>query len=285
MTLDWWRRRDPWELVLQRIAFAALVYAAFHAQLPFSEQPFPVGIATWMDFTFLADPSIRPWVDVALVVALAAYVAGRAMPVATGVMAALYIAAGALAYSQGMLEHHTQLLALVLLAQCLAYVQASVATRWTADRHALASHYTIEVIAAAYVMTGLLKVMLSHGEWVAQLPMVATDVAKAHGQEFCTTGEPWLLSRAEWVTGVILTYPNLTRALMAPALFFELAAPAAVLGRVFAMGIGLGLFVMHRGIDSVMAIRFLENEALVLIYLVNVPYLAVRLWRRFSAVR
>ena len=99
MTLDGWRRRDPWELVLQRVAFAALVYAAFHAQPPFSEQPFPVGIATWMDFTFLADPSIRPWIDLALVVALAAYVAGRAMPVVTAVMAALYVAAGALAWA------------------------------------------------------------------------------------------------------------------------------------------------------------------------------------------
>lgn len=280
MTLDWWKRRDAWELRLQRVAFAVLVYLAFHAQPRYSGQPFPVGIAGWIDFSFLGHRAVEPWVEIALLTALACYVAGRAMPIAVAVMTVLYTGAGALAYSQGMLEHHTQLLALVLLAQFVAYVQASLNRRSAAQRHQLATLYSLEVVAAGYVMAGLMKVLLSHGKWVMQVPMIVTDIAKAHGQEFCTTGEAALIPRADYVAGLILTYPNVARAMMAPALLFELGAGISVFDRSLAFVVGLGLFIMHRGIDSVMAIRFPENEALVLIYLVNVPYLLVLLSRR-----
>ena len=197
MRLDWWTQRDAWELRLQRVAFAGLVYLAFHAQPRYSGQPFPVGIATWIDFSFLGDRTVAPWTDLALLAALACYVAGRAMPIAVAVMAALYTGAGALAYSQGMLEHHTQMLALVLLAQLVAYLQARVSRRAAARRHALATLYSLEVIAASYVMAGLMKLLLSQGEWVMQLPMIVTDIAKAHGQEFCTTGDAALIPRAD----------------------------------------------------------------------------------------
>lgn len=280
MTPQWWTRRDPAELWLQRIALAVLVYAAFRAQPRFSTQPYPVGIANWVDFTFLADPQRAFWAQAALLVALVCYVLGRAMPVGVAVMAALYTGAGALAYSQGALQHHTQLLALVLLAQLVGYVQATFA-RAPGGGHALATHYGVEVMAAAYVLTGLMKIVLSGGGWLAQVPMVAIDVAKTHGQLYCTTGDPSLAARGDSIAAAILTYPNLTRTLFAPAMLFELAAGSAVLGRIPAMIVGLCLVAMHRGIDAVMGIRFWENEALLLIYFVNLPYLLVRAARRW----
>jgi len=279
MTADWWTRRDAWELRLQRVALALLVYAAFDAEPRYLGQPYPVGIAAWIDFSFLGDRTAAVWAELALIAALACYVAGRAMPFAVAVMAFLYIGAGALAYSQGMLEHHTQLLGMVLLAQLLAYVQAGLRPSATANRHALATHYSVEVIAAAYVLAGLMKIVLSRGQWLAEAPMIVTDIAKAHGQEFCSSGDLAWLTRADFIAGLILAHPYVTRALLAPAVVFELGAAAAVLGRTSAMIVGLGLFAMHRGIDTMMAIRFPQNEALVLIYFVNAPYLLVRLWR------
>ncbi len=207
---------------------------------------------------------------------LAFYVLGWAMPLAVAVMTMLYIGAGALAYSQGSLQHHTQLLALVLLAQLVAYVQAAVTGRPPMRGHALATHYSLEVVAAGYVLTGLMKIVLSGGKWLAQVPMVAIDVAKSHGQVYCTTGDPAWIARGDVIGTAILTYPNVTRTLFAPAMLFELAAGFAVFGRAAAAVIGLGLVAMHRGIDVIMAIRFWENEVLLLIYFVNVPYLLVR---------
>ena len=288
MTAAWWARRDPAELRVQRVALALLVYTSFRSLPRFSAQPFPVGIANWVDFTFLASPRAALWAEVGLLVALGCYVVGRAMPVALTVMTVLYTAAGALAYSQGALQHRTQLLALVLLAQLVAYVQATVTGRPPRIGHTLATHYSLEVIAAAYVLSGLMKIVLSGGKWLEQVPMVAIDIAKAHGQVFCTTGEPGLVARADAIGAAIMASPNLTRTLFAPAVLFELAAGTAVFGRTLAAVVGLCLVAMHRSIDVVMAIRFWENEALLLIYFVNVPYLLVctarvLLWRRRSA--
>lgn len=279
MTADWWTRRDAWELRLQRIALAALVLASFHAEPRFSAQPFPVGIAGWVDFSFLGAAGAWPWVEVALLAALACYIAGRAMPLATAVMAVLYIGAGALAYSQGSLQHRTQLLALVLLAQVGAYAQAALRRRPGASGDALAAHYSLQVIAAAYVLAGAMKIVLSRGQWLAQVPMVVIDIAKAHGQAYCTTGDASLVARADGIAGAILAHPTLTRVLFAPAVIVELAAAGAPSGRVVAAVIGICLIGMHRGIDAIMALRFWENEALLLIYLVNLPYLAARLGR------
>lgn len=276
MTADWWTRRDAWELALQRLALALLVYVSFRTQARYSGQPFPVGIAGWIDFSVLSAPAVAPWAEVALVVALACYVAGRAMLPAVAVMTLLYTGAGALAYSQGSLQHRTQLLALVLLGQLVAYLQASLTASPLARAHALATHYCLEVIAAAYVLSGLMKIVLSRGQWLAQVPMVVTDIAKSHGQLACTIGDVELVARADVIGGAILNHPNLTRLLFAPVILFELAAGAAVLGRIPAAVVGICLVAMHRGIDAIMTIRFWENEALLLIYFVNVPYLLLR---------
>lgn len=282
MTADWWTHRDVWELRLQRLAFAALVLLSFHAEPRFSGQPFPVGIATWVDFTFLGVS--WPWVDLALLAALACYVAGRAMPLATAVIAGLYIGAGALAYSQGSLQHRTQLLALVTLAQFAAYALVAVRRRPTDDGDALATHFSLEVIAASYVLAGLMKVVLSRGQWLAQVPMVVVDIAKAHGQAYCTTGDAGQIARADGIAGAILAHPMLARLLFAPAVLLELAAGLAPFGRIAAALVGVGLIAMHRGIDLLMALRFWENEALLLIYFVNLPYLLVRLARATGVV-
>ncbi|MGH7785348.1 MAG: hypothetical protein ACRERC_00685 [Candidatus Binatia bacterium] len=277
MTADWWTWRDPWELRLQRAALAALVYASFRAEPRFSAQPFPVGIAGWVDFSFLSAPAAWPWTDIALLAALACYVAGRAMPMATAAMAGLYIGAGALAYSQGSLQHRTQLLGLVLLGQFGAYVLAALRRRPAASGDALATLFSVEIIAAAYVLAGLMKVALSRGQWLAQVPMVVIDIAKAHGQAACTTGDTGLVARADGIAGTILAHPNLTRVLFAPAVLFELAAGLAPFGRMAAAIAGLCLLAMHRGIDTIMGLRFWEHEVLLLIYFVNAPYLLLRL--------
>jgi hypothetical protein len=177
------------------------------------------------------------------------------------------------------------LLALVLLAQLVAYVQSAVAPRTASNAHAVATHYSLEVIAAAYVLSGLMKIVLSGGKWLDQVPMVAIDIAKAHGQLYCTTGESGLLARADAIGATILSHPNATRTLFAPAVLFELAAGAAVFGRTVALLVGVCLVAMHRGIDALMAIRFWENEALLLIYFVDVPYLLVRAARAVARWR
>ncbi|MGD9764712.1 MAG: hypothetical protein AB7V27_13440 [Candidatus Binatia bacterium] len=277
--------RDPWELRLQRLAVALLVLWSFRAQARFSSAPFPVGIAVWIDVSFLGDRAAEAWATAVLAVCLAAYVAGIAAPLALAGMAFLYTAGGALAYSQGALQHHTQLLALVLIAQLIAHTQAWLWRGSTPGRPsgaALAAHYSVEVIAASYLLAGLMKIVLSRGEWLAQVPMIATEIAKAHGQAACTTGDAALIARGDAIAAAILAHPTLSRVFFGTGLLMELASPLALVGRRAAFAIGAGLLLMHVGIDALMQIRFRETGALLLIYLVNVPHLLARAARMLA---
>jgi hypothetical protein len=272
-----WPERDSAELLLQRVAFAALVYVSFESQPRYTGQPYPVGIATWIDVSVLAAPRYVPWLRLALLAALLLYVAGRAMPLALAVMTLLFTGAGALAYSQGMLEHHTQLLAMVLLAQLVAYLSGGWTLRRAAPRrvHDRAASYSLEVIAAAYVLAGLTKVVLSRGRWIIDLPMIATDIVKSYGQAYCTSGAPGWLARGDAIAAFALTHPNGMRALFAPGPLLELGAGLALVGRRSAFAVGTGLVLMHLGIESMMAISFPESAVLLLIYLVDLPFLLV----------
>ena len=286
MTWPRCRSHDPGALRLQRLALAALVYVRFSALRPYSEQPFPVGIARYVDFSFLANDVVAWWLKAGLVLSLVLYVIGRAMPLAVGYMLFLWVAAGALANSQGALSHYTQLVAMVLIGQLIAYAQW-----WAMDRtsgrapqgmnaHDLALYYTQQVIAAAYVLAGISKIVLSRGRWIAQVPFMASDVLKTHGQSFASTLAGGVIERGDAIAAFILAHPDLMRALLGCGLLFELAAPAALLGRTPAFLIGIGLLTMHAVIGQLMLIRFPENQVLLLIYFIDVPFLLVAAWRR-----
>ena len=273
--------RDPWELRLQRVALAATVYVGFHAQPRFSEQPFPLGVSTLIDFSCLARPAAAAWVEWALLASIVLYIAGRAMVLATGVMLAAWVAAGALASSQGALGHKTQLLAMVLIGQLFAYVQASRA-RGANGAHGLAVYYSQEVIAAGYILAGLTKIVLSRGRWIEQIPLVVTEIAKTHGQTYYSTLQQGVIERGDAIATVILAHPNLTRVLFGCGGLLEISAGVALLGRRSAFAVGIGLLAMHWAIAELMLIEFPENEALLAIYFVNVPFLLVIGVRRLT---
>lgn len=288
--MSWWREappRDGWELRLQRLGVALLLAWLLPAMPTYPSQPFPIGIATWMDFTFLADPDWTPWITALFVVALLLYVLGRAMPFAVGALLFLWVGHGALSNSQGGIDHYTQLLALVLLAQWIAYLRAAIAGRrgGLAPRAGdeLAVDYSMQTMAAAYLLAAAMKLVLSRGQWILQLPYMASDLLKLHGQTYATSGDAALLARGDMLAELVIGHPLLTQVLVGPAWLLELCAPLALLGRLPALVIGLGLVAMHCGIAWLMLISFRENLGLVLIYFVNLPWLLVCLvsrWKR-----
>ncbi|MDX2170850.1 MAG: hypothetical protein SF182_27530 [Deltaproteobacteria bacterium] len=285
--MSWWREPPPratWELRLQRLGVALLLAWRLPALPVYPSQPFPVGVATWIDFSALATPAWAPWLTAAFAIALVLYVLGRAMPLAVGVLLVLWVGRGALASSQGGLDHTTQLLGLVLLAQWIAYLRAALARRQgglaVAAGDELAVDYSMQTIAAAYVLAAGMKLVISRGGWIAQLPYISSDVLKLHGQLYASLGDAALLARGDTLADLIWSHPLLTQLLIGPTWLLELLAPLALLGRLPALLIGLGLLAMHQGIDWLMLINFRENQALLWIYFVNLPWLASQLVAR-----
>ena len=286
MPVSWWEppTREPWELHLQRLGLALLLAWRFPLIPRYSAQPFPAGVARLVDFSFLGDQTLNAWVYGAFAAALVLYVLGRAMLLAVGTLLVLWVGAGALSNSQGSLAHDTQLVGMVLLAQWLAYARGAWAV-WRGGVRAqaideLAVDYSQQVIVASYLLAGMMKVVLSRGRWIEQVPYVASDIVKTHGQRFADGLDAALLARGERFATFALTHTIIMRLMLGSALLLELCSPLALLGRRAALVFGLALIGMHRGIEYVMMIRFYEHEVLLLLYFVNLPYWLVWAGRR-----
>ncbi|MDB6068995.1 MAG: hypothetical protein JWL81_166, partial [Verrucomicrobiales bacterium] len=114
MAFEWW---------IMRAVLACFAVQATPAGLPYHSQPSPVGIAKFVDLTWLGDPGTGTWMAPTLLI-LAALLAFGIAPLigATGLFI-LHTAVGTYANSQGGgggSHHTTNLIGLMLLGQILA---------------------------------------------------------------------------------------------------------------------------------------------------------------------
>ena len=78
----------------------------------------------------------------------------------------------------------------------------------------------------------------------------------------------------------MLKHPILTTLMFGAGFFLELFAILALRSRAWALFIGLSIIALHQMIAVMMKLTFHNNEILVLIFLVNIPFWAVWLARR-----
>ena len=258
-----------------------LIWRMLPAQVPFTTQPFPLGLARFADLTWLADPAAFGWLRLIAVPAIALYVLGVAPLLAIGYLAALLTACGALENAQGAIGHHLQLLCLVLIAQWLVHAFAAARARPGAprglvrpgaDTHNRAAQAAKLMIAAAYVASGWTKLIASKGLWIAQLPDISLQLVKTHANTYYDT----LITPTGWsaeLPRLIAAHPQLTRLAFTPGLLLELGAALALTGRRAGCAVGLGLLAMHLLARVVMELGFLAHEWLLVIFFVNVPWL------------
>lgn len=278
-------RFDPFpttraEATVQRAAFALVILTLF----PFSRyanfevQHNPLGFARWIDFTFLSSEAIFLPLWLGCFPAAVLYAMGVVLIPATSYLLFMTVACGTLGNSQGTPDHVTQIVPLVLLAQLIAFIQRRKPEPDPAEvtRDALALHYTLQAMAAVYLTSGIVKLIRSGGLWIAQLPDIAVQIVKTHGQLYADTLDASMLDRGMAIGGWITENPDLVRVVFGSALFLELFAFLALLNRSLALLIGLGLWFMHAAISWTMVLEFSMNQWLLAIYLINVPYLCLR---------
>ena len=248
------------------------------------DQPNPNGIAHLIDITWISDPAIYPKVYYAMVALAVAYVIGIGLPVILPLLAGLHILIFTLANSQGAIGHDNQILSIVLLAQAVAVCLPHLFARrgWNLPQCTDTSRIsirdfmlntTLQVIAACYVVTGLAKLFESKGLWVWQTPDLVVEIVKTNHQRGYTKALEAGASIDQADTIAFMTdHPWLTRLFLGGGFFFELFAFMALYNRLWALVFGLGLFAMHRCILWLMKLGFPENERLLIIYLINIPF-------------
>lgn len=270
-----------WEMAIMRVAFAVVVVWSGILwngdQLPPPGQtlPAPNGLAKILPLQWLANPSVLATGKPLVIVAMAGYAAGF-VPVLTLLPALVFmLGTGALRNSGGDITHHTQLVALVLLAQWLVYlVQAIRRKPWlrpTASVHMQVIFWSILVIGATYLASGIVKLKASDFAWIQKVPGLSVQVFKGVWSASYSTGEPVSGFKTETVPWWIIQHPQLARLFFGTGLVLELAGIFLALSRAHARWLGLSLIAMHLGISLIMEINFGNHIWLLLIFAVNLP--------------
>ncbi len=288
------------ELVAMRLLFALVLVDVIPSGLQPVELSEPVGLAgiamekeadrwwlarlpfvNWLfSLRWLPDamPALK-WISWPV---LAVYAFGRLPLLTTGFLLAVTVAAGTYANSNGALKHHHQIVSLVLLAQWIWHVWWALRHRRRDMRHIddslqrdrWAAFASQQAIVAAYVVTGLTKVLTSgFVGWLKAAANYPVQLRKTNLQA--------VYSRADVNTAAgsgleswLVTHPQAGQAMMGAGLVLELGALLALLGRRWSFACGLLLIAFHALNSVFMNLNFRWHVWCLFIFFVLPPAIA-----------
>jgi len=267
-----------WELFIIRFLFAYLVYHTIPDGMDLKTQPFPNGLAHWVDFTWISSGDLWGWMKLLAIPALISYVLGYFNIVSLGYLFFMMLCFGTLRNSQGAIGHTTQLVSLVILAQFGMSVWLAVKNRGAStpeqrlQRKRLVIHAARVMIAAAYLTTAISKIDNSKGWWLWQTPNLSVQIVKTQANQYYNTLEHYDEFLMEKFPAFIAEHPNVSRVLFAPGLLIELFVFLGLMGRGWSAVVGLLGVMLHRSIEMLMGLEFHLHEVLFWIFYINIPY-------------
>lgn len=271
-------------MFLMRAAFAVLAFVNIKWETaPYTEQKFPNGIARFVDLTWLGHHPPSDLTQYVVMAFLVLYVVGL-FP-ALGLLPTAFFATviGTLLNSQGAINHSWQMVTMMGLAQLFVYAwprRTDMGRNWTVlarpdlQRHRQAVFAVLTVIAASYVVCGLVKIVNSDGLWIQKAPLLAVQLLKTHYSHFYDTLElppQWLQD----VTAFLLEHPWIARIVFGAGLVIELLGFVILINRRWAFVGGVAIIALHLSISRLMNLNFEAHMVAVLIYCVNLPGLIV----------
>ena len=267
------------ETFFMRLGLAAMVIYTLPnvgRMADLTEQSRPSGLAHFIDLTFLADPTLYQAGYWLTVVALIAYVLGLAVPISLGIATVFHILVMTLYNSQGSQTHQFQIISLALLAQWIVYLVGFFRRKKLPFTHSLSNtaiHFSVQAIAAVYVIAGVIKMLRSKGMWAWQSPDIAVELMKTNAQKYYEYLEvdasfDHRLRVATW----LIENPWLARIALGGGLMIELFAFLALYNRTAALIVGFAMLALHWGIEITMGLDFKNNSAMIWIFLINVPF-------------
>ncbi|HEX8372277.1 MAG TPA: hypothetical protein VF585_05830 [Chthoniobacterales bacterium] len=273
-----------WEVLLMRLLFAGLLYFRLPGGVV-SSLSSPNGLARFVDLTWLSRPEVWEPLRWGFVGMLVLYVSGRFRAVALPYLLFLNVAAMTIANSQGWIGHTDQIISLILLVQTIFHVSAAVGAKFNSSGRStndLEIYFTQQMIASAYVVAGLTKLIKTSGLWIAQLPNIVVQLVKTNDQSYYDTLRHPNPGFSEWLTQFLVEHPSAAYILFTPGLLVEIGAIWLLWGRKPAAITGVILLVLHALIHLTMQITFVTNIWIIVIFLVNVPYWTAYFAKRFQ---
>jgi len=305
-----WRRPHyaRYEWLAMRLGLAWLVWLTVRQPPGLTEQPAPIGLAHHIDLTWIGQsPVTDGWSALALAMVIL-YALGWLPLLSTGTLLAMHVFIGTLVNSQGAIHHTTQIIGYLLLGQFLCHLWHAVKPdpripdprqAWhNAGQHARRPlawlgqtaapgtrandwvWFSLQMTAAAYVVSGLSKLLRSGLDWVRDIPNIPLQFEKNHLMWYYNTLEEQPSAASDFAVQVTIDYPQLAQTFFSIGLILELTAFLILWRRSLALLWGLGLFMLHTFVTQLMNLQFFFNKTALILLTVNIPF-----WLVFIALR
>lgn len=278
-----------YERLVMRAFFAWLVWRSTPRALFVNGIPSPNGITRIFDLHFLLDPEVFAWTRMVLAAALLFYVVRLVVWLALPIALFVNLAANAIANSQGAVQHTTQIVSLLLLAQTVAHFFGLWQRRRPGEEHRLLEDRAIwwsqQTIVAVYLVAGITKLIVSQGLWIFQARWIGVSIAKSAYQSFYDALNPADLQERLAVAHFAAAHGWIVALLAAIGLLLELGSPLMLINRVAAAVLGSALLCFHLSLDYTMRLTFVYNQWLLIIFMINPAYWIVTGARRILRSR
>ncbi len=254
-----------WNLAKYSLMFFWL-FKVIPILVKYNAAPFPQGIFNWYTFDFIGNPSYRYAIIIVCLVLAAMYLSEKKMQLACIGLFIISLFIFSLEESNGILNRYS-LLSFIFGAQAFSYF---ISTHFTKlDYTQLRFNFSIQAIAAAYMLSAMSKLLTSGLNWITDSKYFVLQILKSHYYKYITTIDPQHLEAGNTYIRFIENYPNSIAILLTTSLILELFAWVSCLNKKYALVYGCLLFLMHVGIKYIMDISLVGISRPMIIFMIN----------------
>ena len=232
-----------------------------------------IGLCHFLNCLFFTTHPVS-YVVIALAILLAGmYMAEKKMMLTTFLMSltGCVVFSVATANGNGM---RMEVVTIVLIAQFIAYTQyryADLSFKNATRARNRAMLYSIQVIAACYVIAAISKLHITGIAWVAQAPNIAIRVIKASSSRALDYNMPAFKHSGQVVAAAVMQHPFIIQISFGLALAIEFFAFIALASRFFCRKYSYLILTIHLFILLIMNILIPAFVVMVIAYMVNLP--------------
>lgn len=244
---------------------------------PKGDQSRPVGLARRLDLRWL-EPRRQLFHGLAQL-SVVAYMVDVGTSWALAYLTAFLVLHVTAASSAGSVNHGHHMVTIVAVAQTCAVLvwnatealDGDVEDWLGASRGAAAAWWSVQVIVALYLTSGLTKVIDTGGRWIRESPGLLVSATSRLETAGAMGGHAQLriAQRAQRMIDAFVPHTWLARGLFTAGLLVELAVPLALLGAESRAAVGVCLIALHQANARLLLLPFPTYQLLVFCYLVN----------------
>lgn len=229
----------------------------------------PVGIIKWYDFAPMFSSTGKIMVSILLVALAVAYVLEKQMLLATFLqfVFSLFIISR---HESGGMFNHTTIYTVIFGVQFIAYLQSRFNVQFDLAKYRI--QYSIQIIAAMYVLAGISKLSTSGWIWISSGEMFSLQVLKNYSFIYYAHGDKSALNEGARLANELLQQKNLIRLFLTASLLLELGCFIVLLNTRIRKVFAVALLLMHAGIKIIMAIPFGVIAPVMVIFFLNPLY-------------